>query len=55
VAGFAAQLEALHNDPRSTALRETLKIGDDILDPVIREQELRNWVDHLVLPEYGKR
>jgi len=55
VAGFAAQLEALHNDPHSTALRETLKIGDDILDPAIREQELRNWIDHLVLPSYGKR
>jgi GMP synthase (glutamine-hydrolysing) len=55
VAGFAAQLEALHNDPQSASLRETLKIGDDILDPTIREVELRNWVDHLVLPEYHKR
>lgn len=55
VAGFAAQLEALHNDPQSASLRETLKIGDDILDPAIREVELRNWVDHLVLPEYHKR
>jgi hypothetical protein len=36
-------------------LREALNIGDDILDPVIREQELRNWVDHLVLPGYDKR
>ena len=52
---FTDKLEALHADPRSTALRTALNIGDDILDPVIREQELRNWVDHLVLPEFGKR
>jgi hypothetical protein len=31
-------------------LRAALAVGDDILDPTIREQELRNWVDHLVLP-----
>ena len=52
---FTDQLEALHGDPRSTALRQALKIGDAILDPAIREQELRNWIDHLVLPAYGKR
>ena len=52
VAAFASRLEALHADPRSAALREELRIGDDILDPAIREQELRNWVDHLVLPAY---
>jgi len=52
---FAARLEALHADPQSAALREELQIGDAILDPAIREQELRNWVDHLVLPAFGKR
>jgi hypothetical protein len=36
-------------------LREELRIGDDILNPAIREQELRNWVDRLVLPAYQKR
>jgi len=55
VAAFADQLEALYNDPGSIALREALKIGDDILDPAIREQELRNWVDFLVLPHAGRR
>ena len=55
VAGFAAQQDALHNESQSASLRETLKIGDDILDPAIREVELRNWVDHLVLPGYNKR
>jgi GMP synthase (glutamine-hydrolysing) len=52
---FTDKLEALFNNPGSTALREELDIGDDILDPGIREQELRNWVDHLVLPHVGRR
>lgn len=55
VTAFAERLEALHADPRSAALREALQIGDDILDPAIREQELRNWIDHLVMPAFGKR
>ncbi len=50
VEAHAANMIALHRDPRSTKLRATLAVGDDILDPVIREQELRNWIDHLVLP-----
>ena len=41
---------ALHRDPQSAPLRATLAVSDDILDPIIREQELRNWIDHQVLP-----
>lgn len=52
---FTDKLEALHGEPHSASLRQELSIGDDILDPVIREQELRNWIDYLVLPTYGKR
>ncbi len=55
VAVFADKLEALAGNPGSAALREELTIGDDILDSVIREQELRNWVDHLVLPKAAGR
>jgi GMP synthase (glutamine-hydrolysing) len=55
VASFASRLEALHNDPHAATLREALQIGDAILDPAIREQELRNWVDHLVLPAWKIR
>lgn len=51
---FTNKLEALHRDPQSLRLREKLKIGDDILDPAIREQELRNWIDHQVLPRMGR-
>lgn len=54
-AAFAARLEALHAEPQSASLREALQIGDDILDAAIREQELRNWVDHLVLPALKSR
>ena len=49
VQDHAANMVALHREPRSAQLRAALAVGDDILDPTIREQELRNWVDHLVL------
>jgi GMP synthase (glutamine-hydrolysing) len=44
VADYAAKMMALHDDPDSAALREELSIGDDIIDPQIRELELRNWL-----------
>ena len=50
VEAYADAMRALHNDPDSQALRQALGVGDDILDAEIREQELRNWIDHLVLP-----
>lgn len=50
VQAYAEQMHALHRDPGSLELRQKLNVGDDILDAGIREQELRNWIDHLVLP-----
>lgn len=50
VQAYAAKMHALHQQPDSEPLRQELRVGDDILDPAIREQELRNWIDHLVLP-----
>jgi GMP synthase (glutamine-hydrolysing) len=47
---YADKMHALYQSPDSLELRQELDIGDDILDPEIREQELRNWIDHLVLP-----
>jgi len=44
---YAAKMKALHADPTSTELREDLDVGDDIIDPQIRELELRNWL-HLI-------
>ena len=50
VDGYARDMQALHDRPNSSELREKLTIGNDILTADIREQELRNWIDFLVLP-----
>jgi len=44
VADYAFDMKALHANPDSSELRERLQVGDDILDPKIREIELRNWL-----------
>jgi GMP synthase (glutamine-hydrolysing) len=44
VAIYASRMKALHANPDSTELREQLEVGDDIIDPEIREVELRNWL-----------
>jgi hypothetical protein len=44
VAAYAAKMKALAADPGSAELRAELDVGDDILDPAIREVELRNWL-----------
>jgi GMP synthase (glutamine-hydrolysing) len=49
VQAHAVKMHALYNNPDSKQLRQELDIGDDILDEGIREQELRNWIDYLVL------
>lgn len=47
---YASKMDALHHTPASRELRKALDIGEDIIDQQIREQELRNWLDYLVLP-----
>ena len=38
-------IEAVHRlFPDSVELRAELDVGDDIIDPQIREVELRNWL-----------
>jgi GMP synthase (glutamine-hydrolysing) len=44
VAAYARDMIALHNDPTNQALRDSLDVGVDIIDPQIRELELRNWL-----------
>ena len=44
VATYANNMMALYADPQSETLRDLLSIGDDIIDPEIRELELRNWL-----------
>jgi GMP synthase (glutamine-hydrolysing) len=50
VRAYADKMHTLHQQPSSQALRQELGVGDDILEAEIREQELRNWIDYLVLP-----
>ncbi|NOX60619.1 MAG: type 1 glutamine amidotransferase, partial [Chloroflexi bacterium] len=50
VRAYVTKLKALAANPSDQELRRELGIGDDILDDGIRQQELRNWVDYLVIP-----
>ncbi len=50
---YADQMMALYREPQTEALRTALGVDETILDPTLREQELRNWIDHLVLPRAG--
>ncbi len=43
-AAYASDMKALHTNPESAELRQRLQLGDDIIDPGIREIELRNWL-----------
>jgi GMP synthase (glutamine-hydrolysing) len=47
---YADAMFALHHNPDSDDLRSVFKVGDDIIDADIRQQEIRNWIDYLVLP-----
>ncbi|MBI5029013.1 MAG: type 1 glutamine amidotransferase [Chloroflexi bacterium] len=51
---LSAKMIELYQHPDNQALRAELKIGDDILGKEIRQQELRNWIDYLVLPSMGR-
>jgi GMP synthase (glutamine-hydrolysing) len=44
VATYAARMKELSANPDSAGLRTELDVGDDIIDPQIRELELRNWL-----------
>jgi len=50
VCRYADDMHALAANQDNETLRKKLDIDDDIIDVRIREQELRNWIDHLVLP-----
>jgi GMP synthase (glutamine-hydrolysing) len=44
VVAHAARMKDLAANPDSVELRAELDVGDDIIDPQIRELELRNWL-----------
>ncbi len=47
-------LEALHGDPGRKDIAFRYGIDSDLMDPDIRQAEVRNWIEHLVLPNMGK-
>jgi GMP synthase (glutamine-hydrolysing) len=47
---YADAMFALAERPDDPALRAQFDVGPDIIDRDIRETELRNWIDHLVIP-----
>lgn len=48
---YAEDLTALFKNPKDEALRRQLNIGDDVLGDDIRQAELRNWLEFLVVPQ----
>jgi len=47
---YVELLEALHADPSRRDIAWLLGIDDDVTNPDIRQAEVRNWIDLLVLP-----
>lgn len=48
---YVEKLEALHQDPSRKDLAWLLGIDTDVMDPAIRQCEVRNWITYQVLPE----
>lgn len=44
------QLEALHADPTREDIATSLGLKGDVMDDSLRTVEVRNWINHLVLP-----
>ena len=47
---YVKKLEALHQDPSRRDLAWVLGIDDDVMNEDVRHVEVRNWIEHLVLP-----
>ena len=47
VTEYTQKLKKLHKEPASLILRKELDIGVGVLDPKIKEQELRNWLEFI--------
>ncbi len=54
VAKYADRLDAVHENPQSKHDAWQLGIDSDILDANFRQLEIRNWIQHLVLPEKNR-
>ena len=49
------RLEALHQEPGRKDLRWQLAVDDDIIDPGIRQCEVKNWLQRLVVPTASRK
>ena len=47
---YVNKLESLHQDPSRRDLAWLLGIDDDVMNADVRRTEVRNWIEHLVLP-----
>ncbi len=47
---FVDQLEALHQDPSRKDVAWKLGLDDDVMNKDIRQAEVRNWIEKLVIP-----
>ncbi len=47
---YVNTLETLHQDPSRRDLAWLLGIDDDVMNEDVRRVEVRNWINHLVLP-----
>ena len=49
-ARYIQRLESLHQSPGRKDLAWQLGIDADVMNPDVRQIEVRNWIDHLVIP-----
>ena len=47
---YVNKLETLHQDPTRRDIAWLLGIDDDVMNEDVRQVEVRNWIEHLVLP-----
>ena len=48
------QLEALYVDPSRADIASALGLNPDVMDESLRTVEVRNWINHLVLPSMSR-
>jgi len=54
VDSYVDKLEALHDDPSRQEIAWLLGIDADVMNPDIRQAEVRNWIERLVHPAMGR-
>jgi GMP synthase (glutamine-hydrolysing) len=52
---YAHDLEVLHTDPHNKSLAWRHGLDGTVLEKPVRVTEIRNWIEHQVLPARGKR